>query len=130
MFKQRDTVFPRNLTAARFYFKTQLGVATIQGRLDFEGSVYRDRHAHMRIASIMSLSVCMYNAHAHMHYSWRSFTMWRDFEGSVYWDEFAETCGDISRVAGFQGAVRFRGNTVTHSNFCRLVQCWRPAARV
>ena len=40
-------------------------------------------------------------------------TMQRDFEGSVYWDVLAEICGDISRVAGFRGAVRFRGNTVS-----------------
>ena len=32
--------------------------------------------------------------------------MWQDFEGSIYWDELAETCSDISRAAGF------RGNTV------------------
>ena len=39
--------------------------------------------------------------------------MRRDFEGGVYWDEFAETCGDISRVAGFRGAARFRENMVS-----------------
>ena len=39
-------------------------------------------------------------------------TMWRDFEGSVYWDELADRCGDISRTAGFRGAARFQGNTV------------------
>ena len=33
-------------------------------------------------------------------------------EGGIYWDELVDRCGDISRVAGFQGAVRFRGNTV------------------
>ena len=33
-----------------------------------------------------------------------------DFEGGVYWDDFAETCGDISRAAEFRGAVRFQGN--------------------
>ena len=39
--------------------------------------------------------------------------MWQDFEGSIYWDAFAETCGEISRAAGFRGAMRFQGNTVT-----------------
>ena len=83
-----STVLPRNLATVRFYFKTQFGAATIRGRLDFEGGVYRDRH------------------------SWHSFTMWRDFEGSVNWDEFAETCGDILRAAGFRGVATFQGNTV------------------
>ena len=32
--------------------------------------------------------------------------------GSVYWDELADRCGEISRAAGFRGAARFRGNTV------------------
>ena len=42
----------------------------------------------------------------------RPLTMRRDFEGGVYWGEMADRCGDISRAAGFRGAVRFRGNTV------------------
>ena len=42
------TVFPRNLAAAEFYFKASFGAATIRGRLDFEGGVYRDRHARAR----------------------------------------------------------------------------------
>ena len=25
-----------------------------------------------------------------------------DFKGGIYWDELAETCGDILRVAGFR----------------------------
>ena len=49
------TVFPRNLAAARFYFKAPFGAATIRGQLDFEGSVYRDRHARAYTASIISL---------------------------------------------------------------------------
>ena len=43
--------------------------------------------------------------------------MRRDFEGGVYWDE---TCGDISRAAGFRGAARFRGNTVIIIHSCGL----------
>ena len=46
--------------------------------------------------------------------------MWQDFEGGAYWDELAEICGDISRAAGFQGAARFRGNTVL------LLDLWAP----
>ena len=38
--------------------------------------------------------------------------MRQDFKGSIYWDELAEICGEISRVAGFQDAARFQGNTV------------------
>ena len=45
--------------------------------------------------------------------------MRQDFEGGVYWDELADKCSDISRAAGFQGAARFRGNTVI--NFITLV---------
>ena len=37
------TVFPRNLVAARFYFKALFGATTIQGRLDIESGVCRDR---------------------------------------------------------------------------------------
>ena len=53
-----------------------------------------------------------YNARAHTCKRCRPFTMRRDFEGGVYRDELAETCGDILRAAGFRGAARFRGNTV------------------
>ena len=38
--------------------------------------------------------------------------MRQHFEGGVYWDELAEICSEISRVAGFRGAVRFQGNMV------------------
>ena len=51
-----STVFPRNLAAARFYFKAPFGAATIRGRLDFEGGVYRDRYARTYTASIISLA--------------------------------------------------------------------------
>ena len=51
------TVFPRNLTVARFYFKAPFGVVTIRGRLDFEGGVYRDRRARAYTTSIISLFV-------------------------------------------------------------------------
>ena len=52
------TVFPRNLAKARFYFKAPFDAATIRGRLDFEGGVYRDRYARTYTASIISLVVC------------------------------------------------------------------------
>ena len=55
--KTVNTVFPRNLAAAGFYFKATFGAATIRGWLDFEGGVYRDRHAREYTASIISLFV-------------------------------------------------------------------------
>ena len=61
------TIFPRNLAAARFNFKALYHAATIRGRLDFEGGVYRDRHAHAYTASVISLFVCTYNARAHTY---------------------------------------------------------------
>ena len=50
-----STILPQNLTVARFYFKTLFDSATTQGQLDFKGSVYRDLHANVYAASIMSL---------------------------------------------------------------------------
>ena len=38
--------------------------------------------------------------------------MQRDFKRSVYLDELAAICGEISRAAGFRGVARFRRNTV------------------
>ena len=39
--------------------------------------------------------------------------MRQDFKDSVYWDELAGIiCSNILRAVGFQGAARFRGNTV------------------
>ena len=55
--RERYTVFPQNLAAARFYFKAPFGAATIQGRLDFKGGIYRDQHAHAYTVSIISLFV-------------------------------------------------------------------------
>ena len=112
------TVFPQNLTTARFYFKAQCGTVTIRGWLDFEGGVYRDRHACSYTASVISLVVCTYNACAYMYmyYSWRSFTMWWDFEGGRLlgwvcrntWRHFEgkiSRCGEISRKYGMSVIV-------------------------
>ena len=35
------TIFPRNITLVRFYFKALFGVATVQWWLDFKGGVYQ-----------------------------------------------------------------------------------------
>ena len=40
-------------------------------------------------------------------YCCRHFTIRWDFEGGVYWDKWVEICGEISRVVGFRGVVRF-----------------------
>ena len=40
--------------------------------------------------------------------------MRRDFGGSIYWGELAETCGDIFRVVGLRGVARFPGNIYVH----------------
>ena len=82
MFSDAITVFPRNLAAARFYFKAPFGAATIRGRLDFEGGVYRDRYARTYTASIIILRSCMH-ACAYGNCC-RPLTMRRDFEGGVY----------------------------------------------
>ena len=56
-------------------------------------------------------------------YCCRPHTMWRDFEGGVYWDELVEICNDILRVAEFRGAARFQGNTVCMVHCCMSVPC-------
>ena len=40
-------------------------------------------------------------------------------------DELAEICSNISRVAGFQGAARFRGNTVLTYPQCGVVKLFQ-----
>ena len=75
------TVFPRNFASARFYFKALIDEATIRGWLDFEGGVYRDQHARVYTASIISLFVCTYNVRA-----------------LTYIVIDPVTCGEISRV--------------------------------
>ena len=50
----------------------------------------------------------------------RPFSMRWDFEGSVYWNQPPYRCGEISRAAGFRGAVRFRGNTVNAIQIPRI----------
>ena len=105
----RDTVFPRNLAAARFYFKALFGAATIRGRR-LQRSIRTHVHSFNNKPSCMHVKCpCAYGNCC------RSLTMRQDFEGGVYWDKLADRCGDISRAAGFRGAARFRGNTVIAS---------------
>ena len=75
----------------------------------FEGGIYRDRYARAYTASVISLLLCV----CAYIYCCRPRTMRWDFEGGVYWDELAEICGEMSRVVGFRGVARFRGNVVT-----------------
>ena len=90
------------------------------GEILFQGPIWcRDN---LRVArfrgqrlqgSIRTRVHCFNNKPICIHlYCCRPFTMWQDFEGGVYWVELAEICGEISRVAGFRGVVRFRGNMV------------------
>ena len=64
----------------------------------------------MYTASITSLFVFTYIAPVsiiivNLHYA-------AIFRGGVYWDDVEEIPGDILKAVGFQGVVRFRGNTV------------------
>ena len=61
----------------------------------FKCGVYRDQYARAYTASIISLFVWTYNTRARILYCCRLSTMWRDFEGGVYWDELAETCSEV-----------------------------------
>ena len=115
MFSDAITVYPRNLAAARFYFKAPFGAATIRGRLDFEGGVYRDRYVRTYTASIIILRSCMH-ACAYGNCC-RPLTMRRDFEGGVYHG----TSWQIN-AATFRGAARFRGNTVYYGKILREVK--------
>ena len=102
-----NTVFPQNLAVVRFYFKAPFDAAIIRGQLDFEGDIYRDRHA-TRIHSFNNEPSCMHvKCLCAYGNCCRSLIMWRDLEGGVYWDELADRCGDISRMAGFRGVARF-----------------------
>ena len=117
-----NTIFPQNLAAAEFYFKAPFGVATIRGRLDFEGGVYRDRCACAYTASI-NKPICMHVKCACTYrYYCQALTMRRDFEGGVCWDKLADRCSDISRAAGSRGVARFRGNTV-YATECQCRNC-------
>ena len=72
------------------------------------------RSTRTRVHSFNNKPICMHVKCACAYgYCCRTLTMRRDFEGSIYWDELADRCDDISRAAGFRGAARFRGNTVS-----------------
>ena len=47
------------------------------------------------------------NVRAHTYIQLPTLTVWRDFEGDVYWDDLAETSADSG---GICGAARFQGN--------------------
>ena len=95
-------------------------------RRQFEGGVYRDWHARICMASIISLSVHTYNARSHTYYNWRSFIMRQDFEGGIYWDEFAETCGGISRY----GEISRKYGTLKLDHSCWLQVIYKDFATV
>ena len=89
------TVFPRNLAAARFNFKSLHPAARFQGRRDFEGGDYSPL-THFTLAFDSAN-----RARVRLHYAY--------FESD---DPFP--CGEISRAAFIgnnllRGAARFRG---------------------
>ena len=65
-----NTTFPWNLAVAKFYFKSLFGAATIQGRLDFEGGIHRDRHTGTYTTSIISLFIYTHNVCVHTVFPW------------------------------------------------------------
>ena len=86
---------------AKFYL---LGMASIQGP---QGR-HLQRLTCTRVYNFNKpIFICTHNGHAHTYRAVDLLLLWQDFEGDVYWGEFAETCGDISRAAGFRGMVRF-----------------------
>ena len=111
-----STVFPRNLAVVRFYFKTPFGAVTIRGQLDFEGGVYRDRHAHVYTASVISLYSCMHVKCECAHGNCcRPLAMRRDFEGA-----FIGTSWQID-VATFRGQRDFEEIQYRDFSSLRLV---------
>ena len=65
---------------------------------------------------VQLLFVCTYSALRMCIHTYIAIdsTMSEQFEGGIYWDELAERCCNISRVAGFRGAA---GNTVSDHYF-------------
>ena len=57
------------------------------------------KHAHMQLLIMSPLYACIMCVRVHL-LLW-IFTMWQDFNGSIYWDELAEICGDILSGVGF-----------------------------
>ena len=106
------TIFPWNL-AARFHSKAQFGAATIWGRLHFKGSIYRDQH--VRVRTRLLVCTYMYNARAHTYIAGNPLPCGKILRVAFIGTSIQETWSKISRAAGFQGTVRFRGNMVLPS---------------
>ena len=107
--ESRHTVFLEILL--RRDFKALFGAVTIRGRC-LQRSTRTCVHSFNNKPICMHIKcVCAYGSCC------QPLTMRRDFEGGVYWDELADRCGEILRMAGFQGAVRFRGNMVLAINY-------------
>ena len=87
--------FPQNFATARFYFKGLFDVATVRGWLArFQGQrLLRLTHTHTYIHSFNNKPIYMHVhelTYTYIYYGCRPYTMWQDFEGSIYWDELAE----------------------------------------
>ena len=103
-----NTVFPRNLAAARFNFKSLHPATKFRGRRLVHSPTSR-LHTSSSISIVRIARVRLHSA-----YTLNPTTLFHAarFEGGVYWNQPPYRCGKISRVAGFQGVARFRGNTV------------------
>ena len=103
-------------------FQGPVHATMIQGWLDFEGGVYRDRCTHTRsfniepkcIAHIMRVCVHVCRLLLTLYHAVRF------LKGGIYWDQLAKVCGGILRTTGFRGAVRFLRK---YSNIHVTVSC-------
>ena len=119
-------------------WKYRISSKSCHGEILFQGSVWcgdnsraarfqgrrLQRSTRTCIHNFNNKRICMHVKCACAYwYSCRPFTIQRDFEGGVYWDELVDRCGDIPRAAGFRGTARFRGNTVVSNNLAKVVTC-------
>ena len=63
---------------------------------------------HTQLPSIVSLFVCMYDARVHAYVVTNPSPSSEISRVAFVWDELAETCGKILRVAGFRGMAKFQ----------------------
>ena len=83
---------------AKIYFKALFDVMTIRGwhlQRSTRTCVYSFNNEPL-YARITHVHVCICITRS------RPFTIRRDFNSSIYWDELAEICGDVLRAAEFR----------------------------
>ena len=64
-------------------------------------------HFYIKLSAIGHIPVYFSIISVHLWYTYVAHAHALTLEGSVYWDEYAETCSKISRAVGFRGAARF-----------------------